>query len=242
MTPFSTLVRVETRKMLDTRTSLILTGLMAALAVALVAGRALTTETANLFTLGGTASIALGILLPVLGVLTVTGEWSHRTALTTFTLEPRRERVLMAKCLPVLAAAVASCLLAMLFAAPMTALSAAVHGIEPVWRLEPGVLLGWVATMVLLAAQGLAMGLLLLNAPAAIVICMAGTMVWSFLANLGEAGRTLAAWLDLGTTTNALTGGEPTGGDLARLAVSALVWIVVPMTAGILRIRGADVD
>ncbi len=44
----------------------------------------------------------------MLGILTVTGEWSHRTALTTFTLEPRRSRVLLAKCLPPLLVTVAA--------------------------------------------------------------------------------------------------------------------------------------
>ena len=32
----------------------------------------------------------MGILLPVLGVMSVTSEWSQRTAMVTFTLEPHR--------------------------------------------------------------------------------------------------------------------------------------------------------
>ena len=35
----------------------------------------------------------MGILLPVLGVLSITSEWSQRTAMVTFTLEPSRMRV-----------------------------------------------------------------------------------------------------------------------------------------------------
>jgi ABC-2 type transport system permease protein len=41
--------------------------------------------------------IPVGVLLPVLGVLLVTSEWSQRTAMTTFALVPRRFRVLTAK-------------------------------------------------------------------------------------------------------------------------------------------------
>ncbi|MFC7586402.1 hypothetical protein ACFQYP_23650 [Nonomuraea antimicrobica] len=186
--PFGRLVRVETRKMLDTRTSVIMTGTLILLALALVAGRGIATGPANLFTLAGTAAIALGVLLPVLGILTVTGEWSHRTALTTFALEPRRGRVLVAKCVPVLAAAVVACLLALLVAVPVTAVAAAVHGVEATWRLEPGAVLGWIATMVILTAQGLAMGMLLLNAPAAIVISLVNPMAWGFVGQLGGAG------------------------------------------------------
>ena len=39
----------------------------------------------------------MGILLPVLGILLVTSEWSQRTAMVTFTLEPSRSRVIAAK-------------------------------------------------------------------------------------------------------------------------------------------------
>jgi hypothetical protein len=46
----------------------------------------------------------IGILLPILGILSVTSEWSQRTTLLTFALVPRRERVTAAK-------ALAACLL-----------------------------------------------------------------------------------------------------------------------------------
>ena len=36
-------------------------------------------------------------LLPILAIMLVTSEWSQRTALVTFTLEPRRSRVVLAK-------------------------------------------------------------------------------------------------------------------------------------------------
>ena len=39
----------------------------------------------------------MNILLPVLGIMSVTSEWSQRTAMVTFTLEPSRSRFLAAK-------------------------------------------------------------------------------------------------------------------------------------------------
>ncbi|MFI7222082.1 hypothetical protein ACIBO5_02585 [Nonomuraea angiospora] len=241
--PFGRLLRVETRKLFDTRSSMIMTGLMAVLALALVAGRAVVlTEPPKLFTLAGSAAIALGILLPVLAVLTVTAEWSHRTALTTFALEPRRARILAAKCLPALGTAVVACLFALVAAVPATAVAAAVRGVEPSWNVAPQTVLGWITVMVLMTAQGLAMGLLLLNAPAAIVICMAGTALWSFVAQLGEPGETLAAWLDLNATTNPLMGGTWTWEAAARLATSVLAWIVIPGALGFLRVVRKDVN
>jgi hypothetical protein len=51
----------------------------------------------------------------------------------------------------------------------------------------------------------------------------------------------LVAWLDLNATTNALTGGCLTGGDAARLAVPALVWVDIPAAAGAIRVARRDV-
>ena len=62
-------------------------------------------ENLFMFTLLPTA-----VLLPVLGILLVTSEWSQRTALTTFTLVPQRERIAVAK----LAAGVAFSVLSLL--------------------------------------------------------------------------------------------------------------------------------
>ena len=50
----------------------------------------------------------MGILLPVLGVMSVTSEWSQRTAMVTFTLEPSRSRVVAAKFASVMIVAVAA--------------------------------------------------------------------------------------------------------------------------------------
>ncbi|WP_431926449.1 hypothetical protein [Nonomuraea jabiensis] len=110
------------------------------------------------------------------------------------------------------------------------------------WHVDPQTVLGWIAVMVLMTAQGLAMGLLLLNAPAAIVICLAGTALWSFVAQLCRAGETPAAWLDLNTTTGPLMGGAWTWEAAARLATSVLAWIVVPGGLGVLRVVRRDVS
>ncbi|MBG0813061.1 ABC transporter permease [Planomonospora sp. ID82291] len=239
-TPFRRLLAVEARKLVDTRSGTALALALVVLVVAAVAVRGAVAgpELQRLIT---TAGIGSGTLLPVLGILTMTGEWSHRTALTTFTLEPRRGRVLAAKCLPALAAAVAACPLAVLAAVPATAVAAAAQGVPAVWEVDPAALLGWTGVNVLLVAEGLAMGALLLNAPAAIVICLASPMAWAAVGRLGATGATLAEWLDLNTTTGPLMSGGLSGDGAVRLAVSVLVWIVVPMAAGAARVVRKDV-
>ncbi|WP_371782343.1 hypothetical protein [Streptosporangium subroseum] len=238
--PFHRLLAVETRKLFDTRSGKIMTGILVALTLASVIGRGVVSGP-QLHALVGAAGIGFGTLLPVLAILTVTGEWSHRTALTTFALEPRRWRVSAAKCLPPLVTTVAASLLAMLVAVPVTAVVAGVQGVPATWDVDPLALLGWTGTGVLVVAEGLAVGMLLLNAPAAIVICLSTPVLWSAVSGLGATGEVLAEWFDLNTTTDALMAGDMTGGDAARLAVSMIFWIVIPMTAGVMRVTRKEV-
>ena len=239
--PFRRLLAVETRKLFDTRSGTAMTAILVALTLAAIAGRGAVAGP-RFDTLVRTAGIGFGTLLPVLGILTVTSEWSHRTALTTFTLEPRRWRVLAAKCLPPLMTAVAGSVFAMLVAVPVTAVAASVQDVPADWEVAPLALLGWTAVNVLVVAMGLAVGMLLLHAPTAIVICLSATAVWSAVSRLGATGEVVAGWLDLNTTAAALAAGEMTAGDTARLAVSTLCWIVVPMTAGVVRVLRKDVQ
>ena len=238
--PFRRLLAVEARKIADTRSGKIITAVMVGLVVASVAARG-TVAGPKPQTLAATAGIALGTLLPVLAILTMTGEWAHRTALTTFALEPRRHRVLAAKSVPPLVAAVALSLLAMLVALPVTAVVARVGGGPADWDVQPLWLLGWAGVNVLVAAQGLALGTLLLNAPAAIVISLSTPVLWAVVGRLGSAGAALAEWLDLNTTAAPLASGDMTWGEGARLATSAVFWIALPMAAGVVRVLRKEV-
>jgi ABC-2 type transport system permease protein len=239
--PFRRLLSVETRKLFDTRSAMVMTGVLILVCLGSIVARGFVSGP-HWHTLVGTAGIGLGTLLPVLGILTVTNEWGHRTALTTFALEPRRPRVLAAKCLPPLLIAVAASAFAMLVAAPVTAVVANVQEVPATWEVDPAALLGWTATNVLVVAMGLALGLLFLNAPAAIVIGLSTTLLWSVVSRLGAVGGALAEWLDLNTNAAALVGGDLSGGDAARLATSMLCWIVVPMAIGVVRGVGKEVS
>ena len=106
--PLTRLTLVELRKLGDTRAGmwlLILIGLATVGTSALMLGWAPDEELnfADFFAFGLVPS---AVLLPVLGILSVTSEWSQRTALTTFALVPVRSRVLVAKMLAATALAV----------------------------------------------------------------------------------------------------------------------------------------
>jgi hypothetical protein len=97
--PFSRLVRAELRKLTDTRASrwLLLaiaaaTPVVIAVMLAVAAPRDLTYAKLVDFT-----ATPQKLLLPALGILAMTSEWSQRTGLVTFTLVPSRRRVLLAK-------------------------------------------------------------------------------------------------------------------------------------------------
>lgn len=232
--PFRRLVSVETRKLLDTRSGMIMTGILILLTVASVVGRGVVSGP-DLSNVIGTAGIGLGVFLPVLGILTITSEWNHRTALATFTLEPRRRRVLAAKCLPPVIAAFAASMFAILASAAVVVVVAAVQDVRATWEVTPASLLGWTAANIIVVATGLALGMLLLNAPAAIVICLSTPVLWTLVGKLGSGGEFLARWLDLNTASAPLLAESMSGSDVARLLTSMTFWIVVPTVIGSVR-------
>jgi hypothetical protein len=132
-------------------------------------------------------------------------------------------------------------LFAVLVAVPVTAVVAEVRNTSASWDLQPFWLLGWTGVNVLVAAQGLALGTLLLNAPAAIVISLSTPVLWAVVGRLGPVGAGLAEWLDLNSTCAPLVSGDMTWGEGARLATSIALWIILPMAAGLVRVLRKEV-
>src|SRR5256885_2479319 len=96
---FLKLVTIELRKSVDTRSGRVLIA-----GILLIALAALTWQFTHLpkGAVGfdgflGAAATGVMLILPVIGVMAMTSEWTQRTALTTFTLSPRRVRVQLAK-------------------------------------------------------------------------------------------------------------------------------------------------
>lgn len=239
--PFLRLVTVEWRKLFDTTTNRVLSLAVLAMIIGLVGLRGAVAGP-DLDVLFGTSTIAFATLLPVLGILSVTGEFSHRTALTTFALEPRRVRVLVAKCLPPVVATVLATGFAAVIALPVTAVTARVQGVPADWTIDLVPTLGRLATHVLLVGFGLALGMVLLNAPAAIVLALGSMTMWTFVPLIGDTGVTLQTWLDLNSTTGPLAHGTMTGIEAAHLATSVAVWIVAPFAVGIVRVLRKEVQ
>jgi hypothetical protein len=134
------LVAVELRKMIDTRAGFWLLAAVAAITVVAVAVRAVVGDVGD-HDFQSIMSIALqpaAALLPIVGVLLVTSEWSQRTGLITFTLTPVRSCVLVAKLLASVVPAVGALLLCLVLAAAATALAGG--GLEGTWSYSPALL------------------------------------------------------------------------------------------------------
>jgi len=233
MIPFGTLVRAELRKTVDVRAArwmLFASALLVAgaEAVPLVFPHNVTQDRASYLTW---AALGLSRLLPLVLLMAMTAEWSQRTAMTTFTLEPRRGRVLAAKVLAGLTISVIAGLFALL--AGTVAVLAASHAGRPVaegWNWSQ--LAGFALFIVLTSAVGMAIGAALHNTAAAIVsyFVLAGLFSLLMIPALQKAGD----WINTGTTFGWMLAGDWSG-HVAQIAVSAALWIALPLAVGTVR-------
>ena len=235
--PFSRLVSLEVRKMVDTRSGMWMLITMAAIGF-LVCGALLlwgSGDDQGFPTFLSLVSMPLMILLPIMGIMSATQEWSQRTGLSTFTLVPRRGRVMAAKCL----AALVLTLVLLAAGAVAAALSTLVSGGE--FTLEGISAGGLVLTALIYTLQGVAFGAAFLNTPIAIVSSLALPTAWGILTMMIERVQDIAPWLDLEQVTAPLTEGTMTGEDWGQLATASLAWVGVPLAIGCYRILTREV-
>lgn len=240
-TPFNRLVAVELRKIVDTRAGRWLLGAIIAITAIVMAifFFAAPEDERTFSNFMGIAATPQGFLLPVLGILLVTSEWSQRTAMVTFALEPSRSRVVAAKTVSAMLWGAG----AFVAAVVIGTLATVAAGAPGAWDNVGGemVLLFFLLQLITIM-QGLAYGMLLLNTPAAIVtffvLPIASSIVFSLVAALEDA----APWIDLGTAQTPLFEGatDLTGEMYAQLGVTSLIWIVLPFVAGWFRILRAE--
>jgi len=99
--PLARLIKVEMRKMLDTRSGLWLIIAIIAItaAITVIFFFAAPDDERTFLNYIGIMATPQGFLLPVMGILLITQEWTQRTGMVTFTLEPHRGKVIAAKVL-----------------------------------------------------------------------------------------------------------------------------------------------
>jgi len=230
------LTGVELRKMVDTRAGLWLlittAGLtLAAVAIVCAAGNA---QDQTFRSLLEVAIAPSSILLPIVGILLITSEWTQRTALVTFALVPQRGRVLIAKLLAGLLLTLAAFLLCVAVAAVAVAIVNA--DVDDVWTISGALVLQDLLSIAIVMAVGLAFGTALLASAPAIVLYFALPIAFAALGALSFFDK-IADWTDMTRTTSPITSELLSGTEWARVGVSLLVWLALPLVVGIWRVR-----
>jgi ABC-2 type transport system permease protein len=234
------LTLVELRKMTDTRAGfwlqLAVVGLTLAIAGIIVGfGEAQDQTFENMLqaTMQPSAN-----LLPIIGILLVSSEWSQRTAQQTFTLVPRRPRVVGAKLLASLVVAVAAFAVSVLVALLATAIAGS--DAPGTWSLPAGEL-GQIGLLFGIAmVGGVAFGALFLASAPAIVAYILAPIAWAALLSI-PAFDGLAPWLDGSRSYAPMTDGVMSATEWAHVGTTTALWVALPLLLGIWRISRSEV-
>ena len=246
--PFSRLVKVELRKTYDTRAGQWLLGVTTFLALAIMVVVLIVVlvqdQKIKLDDFVGVANFITGFLLPVLGIMLVTSEWSQRTAMVTFTLEAHRSRVVAAKLTAGLLLALIVSLIATVSALIVNGIYGLAHGGAD-WHFGFLSFLGFLLTQLFSMLTGFAFATLLLNTAAAIVVYFAYKFVvptiFAVLAELLGWFKHVQPWVDFAQAQTPLFDATMHGKDWAHLFVTTLVWLVLPLGLGLWRVLRAEV-
>ena len=237
-TPFARIMRVELRKMFDTRSgfwlmaSVVLLSLVATVAtLVFVDSEDLTYED-----FASAVGFPMTVILPIIAILAVSSEWSQRTALTTFTLVPHRGRVLAAKALVTVAIGVVSMLVAGAVGAVGNVVGSAIAGVDPAWNISVREFAQIVLANEIGMLMGLMLGIVVRSSPGAIVAYFVYSLVLpgasGALASVQSWWAENGPWFDLNWATMALFDQRLTGEMWAQLATSAVLWLAIPMALG----------
>lgn len=239
--PFGRLVRTELRKLTDTRAGrwLLATLLAATPIVAIVMVFTMSAKDLNYAKFVDFTSTPEKLLLPILGILTMTSEWSQRTGLVTFVLEPRRGRVLQAKVVAALALGIGMSIVMLLVSVIGNVLGQTLRNGHGSWSSAAPV--STEVTLVLLSwlLLGIALGMALLVSAAAIVVAFVVPNMFS--AFFGSGSKSTTAWFDLNQAQSPLYSHDITGKGWVQLVAASALWIGLPMVLGVMRVRRTEV-
>ena len=245
--PTSRIIGVELRKMFDTRSGF---WLMMSVAIAAVLATAATLlfaprDELTYSSFAGAIGVPMTIILPMIAVLAVTSEWSQRTGLTTFTLVPHRGRVIGAKLAGTLIVGVVSIAIAFAVGAVGNVVGSAIAGVGTTWDISAGnaatIFLGDALGMMV----GFMLGVLIRNSPGAIVgyfvYALVLPVLFQTLASLQDWFHSLQGWVDFNFASSFLYDGGLSATEWAHVAVSGLVWLVIPLAVGLRLVLRSEV-
>jgi ABC-type transport system involved in multi-copper enzyme maturation permease subunit len=243
----SRVIGVELRKMFDTRAgawlmaSVVIAGVLSTIATVTLAPDADLTY----YTFAKAIGFPMTVILPIIAVLAITSEWSQRTGLTTFTLVPRRPRVVLAKVVASVVVGAAAMLVALVLGVVGNVAGPAVRGTDQVWDVSVvhalDIVLGSLVSLLL----GTVLGILFRSSSVALVayfvIAFLLPTVLGLLAANQAAFRDLQEWVDLNYAQAFLFEGTAGGAEWARLAVATTLWLVLPAMLGLRLVMRSEI-
>ena len=245
--PLGRIIQVELRKMFDTRSGFWLLASIAILATLATIGVILWLPDENIAfgAFGAAVGVPIAILLPIMAILSVTGEWSQRTGLITFTLVPHRSQVILAKAIAAVIVGVVSMLIAFAIGALGNIVGSALNGVDVTWDTTLGDFLRIILANILGLLVGFMLGVLIRSTPGAIVAYFVYSFVlptiFGALAAFQDWFKDIQMWIDFGSAQAPLFEGEPTGEQWAQMGTSGLIWLVVPLAIGVWAVLRSEV-
>jgi len=246
--PTTRLVKIELRKMFNTRSGfwmLVSIGVLSVIATGAVLIFAPDSEIAY-ENFAAAIGFPMAVILPMIAILGVTSEWSQRSGLTTFTLVPSRGRVIGAKAFATFVVGVVSMAVAFAVGAVGNLLGSTIMGLDTVWDVSLAaaaqILLGNLVGM----AIGFTLGVVLRNSAAAIVgyfvVSLVLPGILALLAQVRPWFADLQPWIDWNYTQAALFENHTdTAREWAMLASTIGIWIALPLGIGLLFLRRSEV-
>ena len=247
--PLTRITAVELRKMFDTRSgfwliaSLVISTVLTTCGVILLAPDNELTYS----TFATAIRFPVVVILPLIAILAVTSEWSQRTGLTTFTLIPHRGRIITAKAISAVLIAITAMVLTFAVGALGNMLSAAVTNAPLVWDVTITQCLYYVLGMVLSLLIGFMLGVLIRSSTAAIVAYFVLTFllptIFGLLADAQRWFRDLQPWVDIQFAQSGLFVFDKalTGEQWAHIGVTGVVWLLLPLLAGLRLVMRTEV-
>jgi ABC-type transport system involved in multi-copper enzyme maturation permease subunit len=246
--PFTRIVGVELRKMFDTRSGYWLMASILGLSVIATGAVILFGSDSDISyeTFASAIGVPMTVILPMIAVLSVSSEWSQRTALTTFTLVPSRTRVIGAKALLTIAIGVGSMVVALGVGALGNVLGSALAGVDQTWNVSAAAFARIVLADLIGMLMGFMLGALFRSSPAAIVGYFVYALVLpgisNALANANSWWNDHGGWFDLNSASGNLYNDQPLSGQMwAQLGVTTLIWLVLPLAIGLRTLMRAEV-
>jgi ABC-2 type transport system permease protein len=248
--PFARLVKVELRKSYDTRAGFwLLVSIIAIMLVVVGIALVITLVQSEPIMLGDFAAIAAyltAFLLPILAIMLVTSEWSQRSALVTFSLEPRRQRVILAKMAASVLLTLLTLVAALVIGVVCTLICEVAQPDLTSWDLGLDGVAGFLVIQTMAMLGGFAIATLVLNTAASIVLFVVYRFilpgVFAAANALIDGFDSISPWLDFQAAQDDIYEWNLSGVEAwSHLVVSGILWLVLPIGFGLWRILRAEV-